>query len=114
MSEQDKERKFPRVHKLLFTEVTSFDDNGEAVMPSLGRTLNISEGGMLLEVPKGIPFQMRVNVSLGFEDDVVKMEGNMVHLRKTDNGAMEMGIEFTGPTDEQLELIHRAMLPSVK
>ncbi|HEB73020.1 MAG TPA: PilZ domain-containing protein [Nitrospirae bacterium] len=113
MSEKTVKRDFPRVTKLLFTGMSSFDEKGEGAMLSLGRTLNISEGGMLLEVSKNMPFQLKVNLRLGFQEEIIEMEGNVVHLRKTDAGDIEIGIEFINPTKDQLEIISQAMVTSL-
>ncbi len=113
LSEKTVKRDFPRVTKLLFTGMSSFDEKGEGAMLSLGRTLNISEGGMLLEVSKNMPFQLKVNLRLGFQEEIIEMEGNVVHLRKTDAGDIEIGIEFINPTKDQLEIISQAMVTSL-
>jgi len=105
MTEEGKLRKYPRVQKLLFTEVTSYDTEGEGSVSSLGRTLNISQGGMLVEIGKGIPFQLKVSLNLGFKDDIVKLDGDVVHLKKTDDGSVEIGLEFTSLSEEQEEFI---------
>jgi len=106
-------RDFSRVTKLLFTEMSSFDEKGEGATLSLGRTLNISEGGMLLEVAKSMPFQLKVSLRLGFQNEVIEMDGNVVHLGKTDGGDMEVGIEFVNPTEDQLKIIGQAMVTSL-
>lgn len=98
-----------RVSKILFAEMTSFDQKEDGATQSLGRTLNISEGGMLLEVAKDMPFQLKVNLRLGFKNEVIEIEGAVIHMRKTEAGDMEVGIEFVNPTDNQLIAINQAM-----
>lgn len=109
MNETDAERDSLRVSKLLFTELTSLDLEGNDAMQSLGRTLNISTGGILLEMAKDTPLQLRVNLRLGIKDDIVEIEGNVVHLSKTETGEIELGIEFINPTDNQKKIIKRAI-----
>ncbi len=98
-------RKHPRVDKLCFTIIKSFDERGESNVSHYGRTLNLSEGGMLLDVSRGVPFVINVNVSLGLGDDVVNIKGEVVHLRKNEVGDTELGIKFVDTPEDQLELI---------
>lgn len=112
MDDKTVKRDFLRVSKLLFTELTSYDQKEDGAMQSLGRTLNISEGGMLLEMAKDMPFQLKVNLRLGYKDEVIEIEGAVVHLRKTEDGDMEVGIEFINPTQDQLKIINQAMVAS--
>lgn len=105
MGGSNEHRQHARIKKLLFSEMSVFEESGLAEMPSLGRTLNLSEGGILMEIPKGIPFQLKVKVNLGIGDDVIALDGEIVNLRKKDDGDFEVGIAFSNPTQEQRDLI---------
>ncbi|MDH4184108.1 MAG: PilZ domain-containing protein [Nitrospinota bacterium] len=104
-----KVRKSPRVAKLLFTELTPFTEGGAQGTPSMGRTMNLSEGGILLEIPHTMPFDIPINIALGIEDDVVRLTGKLAHYHKKDDGSLEIGVEFVNPTENDLALIRKVI-----
>ena len=107
MKVMSKVRKSQRVAKLLFTELTPFTEGGAQGSPSMGRTVNVSEGGVLLEMPATMPFEIPIKVSLGVEDDVVRLSGKIAHYHKKDDGTIEIGVEFVNPAKEELEIIKK-------
>ncbi len=110
MNNNPNERKFPRVIKAYFTAAKWYAKNGEPWLADVGATINISEGGLLLEVDKAPPFLATLSLSLGFENEIIKIEGEVARLIKKDNGKIELGIKFTNITDDNREAIHRALL----
>ena len=109
MKAMSKTRKSQRVAKLLFTEVTPFTEGGAQGTPSMGRTLNLSEGGILVEFPRTMPFEIPVNVALGIEDDVARLKGKLAHFHKNDDGTLEIGVEFVDPSTQTLKLIRKVV-----
>lgn len=104
-----KTRKNQRVGKLLFAELTPFTEGGAQGTPSMGRTLNLSEGGILMELPATMPFEIPLNVSLGIEDDVARVKGKLAHYHKRDDGTIEIGVEFDGPAEKELMIIRKVI-----
>ncbi len=100
-------REYPRVNRLRLTAVERFGELGELAEETIGRTLNISEGGMLLEMVKPLPLLSKVALSVGLGDTVLHLEGEVVHLRKNDEGRIETGIQFAGITGEDREHIRK-------
>jgi len=109
MKAMSKTRKTQRVAKLLFTEITPFTEGGAQGTPSMGRTLNLSEGGILMELPATMPFEIPLHVSLGIEDEVARIPGKLAHYHKRDDGTIEIGVEFTNPGKKDLTLIRKVI-----
>ncbi len=68
----------------------------------VGKTINISEGGVLLELstpPLG-EFTTVV-LELALRDSLVKFQGRVVYANQLDGDKMEVGIQFVAMTDEQ-------------
>lgn len=107
MKLMSKTRKNARVAKLLFTEVTPFTEGGAQGSPSMGRTINVSGGGILIELPQTMPFEIPINVSLGVEDDVARLKGKLAHYHKKDDGSIEIGVEFIEPEGKDKEILHK-------
>lgn len=102
-------RAYPRINKLRLTAVERIGDRGEIAEETIGRTLNISEGGVLLEMVKPLPLLSIVSLSIGLGDDTLHMEGEVVHLRKNEEGKIETGIQFSSVNVEDRELIRKQL-----
>ena len=69
----------------------------------MGRTLNVSEGGILLETRVPIDENMTVSLTIALEDDLVDFQGKVAHIKKCGGGKYEFGMEFI-EMDEQRRL----------
>ena len=92
MSIQEK-RKHARISSLNLSYVC-LDENNEIIKQGMGRSLNVSESGILLETHFPIDDQHIVTLTLGLEEDLVEIKGRPVHTRLNDAGKYEVGIEF--------------------
>jgi hypothetical protein len=97
-------RKHIRVNALNLSHV-AVDDREEAVKQAIGRTLNVSETGILLETHFPIESDQNVELTLGFEEDLVNLKGKVIHLLNGETGKFEMGIQFTDIDEEALLVI---------
>ena len=100
-------RIYPRINSMKLTAVECFNEIGELAEETIGRTLNISEGGMLLEMVKPLPLLSKVALSVGLGDAVLHLQGEVVHLRKNDEGRIETGIQFAEITVKDREHIRK-------
>ncbi|MEJ2729497.1 MAG: PilZ domain-containing protein [Deltaproteobacteria bacterium] len=92
MATQEK-RKYARINSLNLSYVC-LDENNQVVKQGMGRSLNVSESGILLETHFPIDDQHTVTLTLGLEEDLVDIKGRPIHTRKNDAGKYEVGIEF--------------------
>lgn len=95
MATQEK-RKHARVSSLNLSYVC-LDENDQIIKQGMGRTLNVSESGILLETHFPIDIKHIVSLTLGLEEDLVDIKGRPVHTRLNDKGKHEVGIEFLQP-----------------
>ena len=70
------------------------DENNQVIKQGMGRTLNVSESGILLETHYPIDDRHSITLTLGLEEDLVDITGRPVHTRINDDGKHEVGIEF--------------------
>lgn len=92
MATQEK-RKHARINSLNLSYVC-LDENNQIIKQGMGRSLNVSESGILLETHFPIDDQHIVTLTLGLEEDLVDIKGRPVHTRINDAGKYEVGIEF--------------------
>ena len=90
--ESAERRASPRVDEVQLVQVSE-----PSSLPALttGRTLNISRGGVRLEMSTQLPLRSRVRLSLAVGDEFVTMAGSVVYLEALDGGRCSMGVQFT-------------------
>lgn len=59
----------------------------------MARTLNVSEGGILMETHIPLPMGQQVMITLGLEDELVDVMGRIVYMTY-EAGRHQNGIEF--------------------
>lgn len=87
-------RRHIRIDSLNLSHITVTEE-GVVVYQGMGRTLNVSESGILLETKFQIPAGDELIVSIGFEDDLLELKGQAVFSKETEPGMQETGIEFS-------------------
>ena len=95
MATQEK-RKHARFNSLNLSYVC-LDENNQIIKQGMGRTLNVSESGILLETHFPIDKTHIVTLTLGLGEDLVDIKGRPVHTRKNKGDKYEVGIEFIEP-----------------
>ena len=98
MTTQEK-RKHARISSLNLSYVC-LDEKDKIIKQGMGRTLNVSESGILLETHFPIDKSHVVTLTLGLEEELVDIKGHPVHIRTNDQGKYEVGIQFF-ETDEK-------------
>ena len=86
-------RKHARINSLNPSYVC-LDENNQVIKQGMGRSLNVSESGILLETHFPIDDQHIVRMTLGLEEDLIDVKGRPVHTRMNDAGKYEVGLEF--------------------
>ncbi|NVL92901.1 MAG: PilZ domain-containing protein [Desulfobacterales bacterium] len=90
----DERRKSQRVDSPNLLAYICLDENNNEIIQGMGRTLNVSEGGILLETHVPLDPQYIVRLTIGMEDDLVHFKGHIAHHREREDGKFESGIEF--------------------
>ena len=102
-------RENPRINRILLTAIEQYTETGELTDEVLGRTLDVSEGGMKVEMKHPLPLLSTVTISLAFKDDIINVSGQVVHLVKNDAGLIDTGIKFDELSPEQSEVLKANM-----
>lgn len=102
----EEKRKHQRFDSLNLSYVC-LDEDQRAVKQGMGRTLNLSESGILLETHFPIEERHAIVLSIGLGDDVVDVKGRRVHEIPVEQGLYEVGIEFVGPEEKAIRAIRQ-------
>lgn len=90
----EEKRKHFRIDSMHLLNYLYFGENDDEATQGMGRTLNVSESGILLETHTPIEKNTVVSLTIGFEEDVVDIKGRVVYKKKNQKGLYESGIEF--------------------
>ncbi len=106
-------RKKPR-HKRLETlnlvSLSHKDQDGHVDLEIVGRTLDLSEGGILLECSQAVPSENKeVEVILGIREHVIKVKGEIVHMRDLEDDNIGLGIAFRDLSADNARIINGFM-----
>lgn len=72
----------------------------------MGRTLNVSEGGILMETHIPLPIGQQVMITLGLEGGLVDVMGRIVYVAYS-AGRHQNGIEFFHVSDNDKKILDR-------
>ncbi len=100
------QRRFVRMESLNLLDYVLVDAKGEILSRAMGRTLNISEKGILLETH--IPFEpgQVLLITIGLEEDLVDIKGLVKHAENRDDTTFSAGIEFLEIDGEGSRVLH--------
>lgn len=97
----DEKRIDPRIESSNLLSYICLDKNNHEMMQGMGRTLNVSEGGILLETHVPIDPHHIVSMTMALEDDLMDFKGKIAYSRKREDGKFESGIEFIEMDEEK-------------
>ena len=89
----ENKRKHERIQSLNLSYIC-LDENANIIKQGMGRTLNISESGILLETHFPIEPEHVVQLTISLEEDLLDLKGKPAHVRSCDDGKYEVGIQF--------------------
>jgi hypothetical protein len=101
------QRKHRRFRSLNLLSYVCIDENQDVVKQGMGRTLDVSEGGILLETHAPIPLQHAISLTIGLEEDVTEMDGRAVYSKPGEPGKYESGIAFYGKNEAGLRILRK-------
>lgn len=105
MSGQEK-RKHRRVDSLNLSYFCE-DEKGVVVNEGMGRTLNVSESGILLETHFATVPSHYLSLTIAIGDDLVDIRGRIVHSSTGEDGKFQAGIQFLDIDDHALEILKK-------
>jgi len=97
-------RRHIRIDSLNLSYV-SVDEKGSIVNEGIGRTLNVSESGILLETNFQISLGQEVSLTIAFEENLIDLRGKFIHFQAFGNGLFQTGVEFLDVDDSAKEVL---------
>jgi c-di-GMP-binding flagellar brake protein YcgR len=91
---KEEKRKYSRIDSINLLNYVYFDESEEELNQGMGRTLNVSEAGILLETHNPLQITHTISLTIGFKEDVVDIKGRVVYTHQNAKTMYESGIEF--------------------
>lgn len=98
-------RKHTRYNSTNLLSYACVNAENTVVQQGMGKTLDVSEGGILLETHVPIDPSHKVHLDIGFRDDVVAIVGDVAYTRTGKTGRAESGIRFGEHSDKDREIL---------
>ncbi len=89
-----KRRKYWREDSLNLIDYVILDQDGNPISRRMGRTLNVSEGGCLLETHIPLEQGQTIRLTVALDEEMVELEGRVAHVRQCKEMGYCSGIEF--------------------
>lgn len=100
-------RRHQRINALNLISYSCNDESDQIVAQGMGRTLNISEGGILLETHVSIDPKNAVALSIGLEDELINIKAKVAYSKGGQGEKFEAGIEFLETDDTTIEILRK-------
>lgn len=107
---KEKNRKHDRITSLNLLNYICIDETGKESIQGMGRTLNVSQGGILLETHVPIQLAHQVALTIGIEDDLIDIKGSVVYCKPNDRKKYESGIDFFEINDTALRVLNKYII----
>jgi len=98
-------RKYPRVGTHNLVSYLCLDEEGQAVGGGMGRTLNVSEGGILLETHAALDPNSAVSLTIALEDEIMEVSAKVASSKRRDDGKFETGMAFMEKDDAKIAFL---------
>ena len=103
----EENRKHKRIHSTNLLNYVCLDGEGNACAQGMGRTLNVSASGILLETHVPLDPTFTVSLTIGIEEQIIDIKGNAIYSKKNDEGSYETGIEFLDIQAAELTVLRK-------
>ena len=87
-------RKHPRVDINNLVSYRCMDDSGNRTKEGRGKSVNISQGGILIETHDPFEWQDVLLLFIDIEDESVSIKGRVVYCNAANFGKFRTGIQF--------------------
>ena len=94
-----------RIRSLNLTSYTPKKGEEQEYIVSIGRTLDVSDGGVKVETHRKLATGTELEMDIAIEDKIVNAKGEVVHTEELKNGLFGTGIRFTYISEEDRKIL---------
>ncbi len=90
----EEKRKHPRTKTKNMVSYVGIDDHGNETEQGMGKTIDLSMGGILIETRYPVVSKDILLTAIGIDSKLIDIAGKVVHRRAEDSGMFQIGIQF--------------------
>jgi len=98
-------RKNPRVKTSNGVSYVCIEENGNEIEQGMGKTIDISLGGILLETSVRIESKYILIATIDLKGNLIEIRGKVAYSRKIESGDFLNGIQFLETPERQFKII---------
>lgn len=106
----EEKRKHPRVPTKNPISYVCIDEDGNQMEDGMGTTVDISQGGALIETSKPIESKYILLISIDLEENILETKGRVAHTRSVGPTKYLTGIQFLGPPQEVIRIVRNFII----
>jgi hypothetical protein len=98
-------RASPRIRSLNLASYVPKKDEQQEYIISIGRTLDVSEGGAKIETHRKLDRGLQLELEIAVEDQIISARGEVLYSTELADGLFGTGIRFTAIGKEDRRLL---------
>jgi hypothetical protein len=99
------QRKSRRIRSLHLTSYVPRKGSEQEYIVSIGRTLDVSKGGVKVEVHRELAKGTELDMDIAVEDRLITAKGVVIYVEPLPGGLYGTGIRFTAISEDDLALL---------
>ena len=104
----DNRRQFARVDHEILASYSHYDPEEVKDDEGMAKTLNLSVSGLLLQLPRAVEVEQKLQLALNLDGQVVELVGRVVRCEAADAGDMhDVGVELVHVPDPFVQVVER-------
>lgn len=103
----EEKRKHSRTASLRLLNYIAYEKIEVETTQGMGRTLNVSEAGIMLETHHPLIVDQIIALTIGFEEKVVEVRGRVTYTGRAAESKYRSGIEFLDVDDAALLVLRQ-------
>ncbi len=105
----EEKRTYPRLKTENLLSYEGIDENGDTIEHGMGKTVDISRSGLLMETPVPVNAKFVLLMSLNLLEELIKIKGRVVYSREAEEKAFQTGVRFM-ETGERADKVIKEMI----
>jgi len=106
----EEKRIHPRVQTMNAISYVCIDDDGDQLDQGMGTTVDISQGGALIETAMPIDTKYILLISIDLDENIYETKSRVAHTRSVGPAKYLTGIQFLGPPQEVAQIVRNFIL----
>jgi hypothetical protein len=106
----EEKRKYKRVTTCNVISYLGLDENGRPMEEGMGTTVDVSQGGALIETSRPIDADDILLSTIDQQKNIIEIKGRVVHRRSLGPAKHHTGIEFVGNADAVTRIVKHFIL----